>query len=195
MRSLTIVMSVAVTISAVALLASPQEKRAEPPSLVGAWTLNKEASDAPAALDEGAGRTDGRSGAGGGGYGGGGRGGFGGGGFGGGGRPGRGSGDAEATRRMQAMRDLMEAPEQLTITQTESLVIVTSGDGRTTRLSADGKTIKDESSGLSRKTRWDNSRLVSEISGARDKITETYTVDREQDRLTITVLNDNVATR
>ena len=92
---------------------------------------------------------------------------------------------------MQAMRDLMEAPEQLTITQTESLVIITTGDGRTTRLSADGKTIKDESSGLSRKTRWDNSRLVSEISGARDKITETYTVDREQHRLTITLRVDN----
>ena len=52
MQSLTIVrMSVALTIGAVGLLAAPQEKRAEPPSLVGAWTLNKEASDAPAARD------------------------------------------------------------------------------------------------------------------------------------------------
>src|SRR6185295_15504032 len=84
------------------------------------------------------------------------------------GGPGGGMGNRdpeEARRRMEAMRDLMTAPEHLTITRTDSLIIVTGGDGRTTRLSADGKKIKDESTGLERKTRWENGNLVSEITG------------------------------
>jgi len=89
------------------------------------------------------------------------------------------------------MRDLMEAPERLTITETESLVIVTAGDGRTTRLSPDGKKIKDESTGLARKTRRENGTLVSEITGGRDKIIETYAVDPEHHQLRVTLKIDN----
>jgi hypothetical protein len=85
----------------------------------------------------------------------------------------------------------MDAPERLTITQTESLVIITAGDGRTTRLAPDRKTIKDESTGLSRKTRWENGTLVSEISGGPDKMTETYTVDPEHHQLIVTLRIDN----
>ena len=61
----------------------------------------------------------------------------------------------------------MEAPERLTIVRTESLVIVTTGDGRTTRLSPDGKKIKDDSTGIERKSKWDGNKLVTEITGAR----------------------------
>ena len=64
-----------------------------------------------------------------------------------------------------AMRDVTEPSERLTIVQTDSMVLITGADGRTTRLSADGKKIKDENTGVERKTKWDGGKLVSEISG------------------------------
>jgi hypothetical protein len=82
----------------------------------------------------------------------------------------------------------MEVPERLTITRTESLVIITDGDGRTTRLSPDGKKIKDDSTGIDRKTKWDGNRLVTEITGAVPaRITETYAIDQEHGRLNVTL--------
>lgn len=172
---------------------SAAESQAHPDtaSIVGIWTLNKDASDAPPERTNGGDRARGGDAAGrghgsGGGFGrGGGRGGPG-------GRGGRGGRDPEdMRRRMQAMRDIMDAPERLTIAQTESLVIITTGDGRTTRLSPDGKKIKDESTGLERKTRRDNGHLVSEITGGPSKIVETYAVDPERHQLTVTLQIDN----
>jgi hypothetical protein len=160
-------------------------------SIVGVWSLNKELSDTPPERpqSDSQGRRGGNRGNGGGG----GRFGGGGGGFGRGNGGGRGggqdAGDADAMRRrMEAMREILAAPERLTITRTDSLVIITTGDGRTTRLSPDGKKIKDESTGIERKTRWDNDKLVTEITGAgRGKITETYAADAELHRLTVSV--------
>ena len=88
-----------------------------------------------------------------------------------------------------AVRDILEAPDRMTITETPSMVIITTGDGRTTRLATDGQKIKDDSTGIERKTHWDGGSLVSEISGAagRAKITETYAVDPELHQLTVTV--------
>jgi hypothetical protein len=175
-----------------ALTAAPQASP-EAGSIEGVWTLNKEASDKPPERPSGDDhpRGSGAGGSGRGHHGGGGGGGFGRGGGGGGGR-GAGGGDMEAIRRrIQAVRDIMDAPQRLTITQTESLVIITAGDGRTTRLSPDGKKIKDESTGLERKTRRDNGNLVSEITGGREKITETYAVDREHHQLTVTLKVDD----
>ena len=158
-------------------------------SIVGVWTLNKDASDAPPERQNGGDRRRGGDDAG---AGRGHRGGRGRGGFGGGGGRGGGGGDPEdMRRRMEAIRDIMDAPERLTITQTESLIIITAGDGRTTRLSPDGKSIKDESTGLQRKTRWEGGNLVSEITGGRDKMIETYAIDPEQHQLTVTVRIDN----
>jgi len=171
-----------------AAVASTAQPSAEGASIVGAWTLNKEQSDLPPPRPEG---EHGR------------RGGGGGGGFGRGGGHGRGGGRGaggggfgnrdpeELQRRIQAMRDLTTAADHLTITRTESLIIVTAGDGRTTRLSADGKKIKDESTGFERKTSWESGNLVSEISGgAGGKIIETYIVDPERRQLTITLRFD-----
>lgn len=161
--------------------------------LAGAWTLNKDLSDQPPARGERGDESD-RGRRGGGGFGGGGRrgGGMGRGGFGGGmGRGGgaRGGMDPEDMARMrEAMRDIMDAPERLMITETESMVVITSGDGRTTRLSTDGKKVKDDNTKIERKTKWDGSRLVSEISGAGPgKITQTYTVDPEARQLRISM--------
>jgi hypothetical protein len=177
--------------AAMVVTALPVRSLAETPSpIVGAWTLNKELSDAPAAPpgERGDRGERGRRGAGGGGRGGGfggGGGGRRGGGFGGPGGGGRGNPD-DMRRTRDAMRDVMETPDRMTITQTESMVIITTGDGRTTRLSTDGKKIKDESTGIERKTRWDGQQLVCEITGGPGKMTETYAVDAETPRLTVT---------
>ena len=160
-----------------------------PPSIVGVWTLNADKTDTAPAPPE-AGDPEGRGRGGRGGQGGPGGGGFGGG-FGGGGRGGGGGaggrGNPEAMqRRRAAMRDILEAPARMTITRTQSMVIITTGDGRTTRLATDGSKVKDQSTGIERKTKWDANRLISEISGAgRGKITETYSLDPESHQLVV----------
>jgi len=92
-------------------------------------------------------------------------------------------------RRMrEAMQEIVEAPDRMTITQSESMVIITTGDGRTTRLSTDGKKVKDDSTGIERKTHWDKNQLVSEISNAGPaKITQTFAVNPETHQLTVTL--------
>jgi hypothetical protein len=114
-----------------------------------------------------------------------------GGGYGGGMRGGgrsRGGDPEEAERVREAVRDIMTAQDHLTITQTDSMIVIATQDGRTTRLSPDGKKLKDESTKIERKTKWDADKLVSEISGAGPgRITETYTIDPEKHQLLITV--------
>jgi hypothetical protein len=157
-------------------------------TLTGAWTLNKDLSDK--APERGEREQDGRGGRRGGGGMGRGGGGMGRGGFGGGmGRGGRGSDPQDMARMRDAMRALVESADRLTIVETESMVIVTSSDGRTTRLSPDGKKIKDENTNAERRTRWDAGQLVSEISGlGPGKITQTFSVDQDTRRLRIVLL-------
>ena len=91
-------------------------------------------------------------------------------------------------RRRDAVRSVMEAPTRLTITTTESMVILTTGEGMTTRLSTDNKKIKDESTGIERKSHWEAGKLVAEISGAGPgKMLETCSVDPATHRLTVTL--------
>ena len=196
------VVSTGVVVLATALIGMwlSAESRAQAPapdkanSIVGAWTLNKDLSDRP--QDREAGREDGRGdrrggeGRGRGGFGRGG-GGLGRGGFGGGGT-GAGRNPEDIARMREAMRDLMNPPDRLTITQTEHMVVITTGDGRTTRLSTDGRKIEDESTKIERKTKWDAGRLVSEISGlGPGKITETYSADPGHQQLHVTVQMEN----
>jgi len=199
MSTMRTIMSVGFVVAAAAFVAIwlAAESRAQTPehALAGAWTLNKEASDqAPAPGDQRDGDRqggNGRYGGGGGrhgGFGGGGRGGYGGGG----GRGGYGGGgganaDPEQMARMRdAMRQLMNPPEHLTITQTDTMVVITEPDGHTTRLSPDGKKVKDENTNIERKTKWDGGKLVSEINGlGRGKVTQTYSVDPEHHELRI----------
>jgi hypothetical protein len=178
------------------------EVRAQAPTttpIVGAWTLNKDLSDEPQDAttgdrDAGSGRSANRGGGGGGRRRGGG--GFGGGGFGG-GRAGGGQGapavdPQEAARMRDAMRDILNPPDHLTIVRTENMVIVTGPDGHTTRLSPDGKKIKDDSTKIDRRTKWDGDKLVSEIGGLPlGKVTETWSVDSDRHQLRITLKNDN----
>jgi len=182
--------SAGMVVAVAALIASwlSLESRAQArTSLTGAWTLNKELSDPPP--DRGDQNADsGRR------RGGGGGGGFGrGGGFGGrrmGGRGGGGGGapvDSEAMARMrEAMRDITQPSEHLTITGTDKMVVITTAEGRTTRLATDGSKVKDDNTKIERKTKWDGDKLVSEISGiGRGKITQTYAVDPEHHQLRI----------
>lgn len=173
-----------------AAVASPHAQVVQPPagkpSLDGSWTLNKELSDKPSAGQESRevreGEHRGRGPGGGRGSGGG----FSGAGFGGGRGEGRNPEDVQRLRN--ALRDELEASEHLTIVESGSTIILTAGDGRTTRLSADGKKIKDESTGVERRTKWDVGKLVSEISGlGQGKILETYALDAEHKQLHVTL--------
>ncbi len=170
-------------------LAAESLAQADKPSIAGAWTLNKDLSDKPVDRgNQGSSRNRG-------GYGGGGRrrgGGFGGG-FGGGRGGGYGQGggqqmDPETMQRVrEAMRDIVNPPEKITITQSESMILITDADGRTTRLSPDGKKIKDDNTGIERKSKWDTGKLVSEVSGpAGMKATQTYALNPELHQLRLT---------
>ena len=190
------VMSVGMFVALVTLIGAwlaveSRAQTADKPSIAGGWTLNADQSDRQS--DRDGDRSAGRRDDGGGGYGrrGGGRRGFGGGGFGG-GRGGYGRGTPEnaeeMARRRDAMRDIINPPNHLVVTQTDSMVVMTGPDGRTTRLSPDGKKVKDENTGIERRTKWDAGKLVSEISGAGGmKLTETYALVPETHQLRISV--------
>ncbi len=181
------------TTVALVISAAPAALRAQTPpspSLEGAWTLNKDLSDKPPAGREGGQGREGHQG----GHRGGGRGGGAGhgGGFGGagsgGGHGGEGRNPEDVQRMRNALRDELEAPDHLTIVESGSTIILTAGDGRTTRLSADGKKVKDESTKVERRTKWDAGKLESEVSGlGQGKIVETYTVDAEHKQLRVTL--------
>jgi hypothetical protein len=186
--------------SAAALPASSVARAQAPPqTIVGVWALNAELSDVPHSTGDHDGSGDeshgryGRGGGGGGHRGGGGfSGGFGGGSRGTGGAP-HGTPE-EMQRHANAVRDILQPAERLTITRTDAMVIVTTNDGRTTRLATDGSKVKDDSTGIERRTRWEGERLVSDISGAGPgKITETYALDAESHRLVMTLQADGAA--
>ena len=83
-----------------------------------------------------------------------------------------------------AMRQELQAPDHMTVVLSGTTVIITTPDGHTTRLATGGSKVKDDSTGVERKTKWDKSNLVSEVSGlGRGKITETYSVDGEPKQL------------
>jgi hypothetical protein len=190
-----IVVSTAAVVSATVLigpwgLGRRVQAQTEAGSIVGAWTLNKDLSQTPQSQTQGNDGTQRGYGSGGGRRRGMGGGGFGGGGYGGGGGA-RGNPD-DIARQRQALRDIMQAPDRLTITQTESMVIMTTGDGRTIRLSPNGKKVKDDSTKIERKTKWDAGKLVSEINGAGPgKITETYSIDPEYHQLVVALQVEN----
>ena len=174
--------------------AAARAQSAEPHAIAGAWTLNKDLSDQPPSRGDQ--RDQGDSGRGSRGYGGGGR--RGGGGFGGGRGMGRGGGGMgrgatmnpeEMARMRDAIRDLTNPADHLTIVETDSMVVITGADGRTTRLSPDGKKVKDDNTHVERKTKWDGGKLVTEISGLgpAGKATQTIAADVENHQLRIVV--------
>jgi hypothetical protein len=199
MRTLFSIAIFAATVAVISTSAAAQEKApVSSPSIAGGWTRNADLSDQ--AAPRGTQGDDGSQGRGNGGGMGGGRrrggggGGFGGGGFGRGGGMGRGSGappmnPEDMARMRDAMRDITNPSDHLVITQTDSMVVMTGADGRTTRLAPDGKKVKDENTKIERKTKWDGGKLVTEINGiGRGKITQTFAVDPESKQLRLTVV-------
>ncbi|HWF85361.1 MAG TPA: hypothetical protein VG222_10950 [Vicinamibacterales bacterium] len=187
--------AVFVSVTGFALAIHGRAQTADHTAINGAWTLNTDLSDAPPAAGEGQNgdRPNNGGGRSGGGMGGGMGGGRHGGGMGRGGGMGGGNGASsmspeDAARRRDAIHDVMTAPAHLTVTQTDTMVLVTSQDGRTSRLAPDGSKVKDDSTHMERKTKWDGAKLVSEINGlGPGKITETYAVDAEHHQLHVTV--------
>jgi hypothetical protein len=183
---------VGVALSIALLLATwlAVESRAQAPdkvSLAGVWALNRELSDQPPARERGDERGRGERGQGRGGFGGGRRGG----GYGGGGgrgADGRGGNPEEIARMREALRVILQPGDHLTITQSDSMILITDQDGYTTRLSADGNKIKDDNTKIERKTRWEAGKLISEINGAsRGKITQTFSTDPAAHQLRIVI--------
>ena len=169
-------------------------------ALQGEWTLNADAStpagDNPGAGGDGQPRRSG--GGGGGGRGGGRRGGFGGGGFGGGGggfgggSQGSAPNSEAAQRQRDALRALTTPAARLTIVQTDTTVILTTDQGQTTRLAPNGKSVKDDNTGIERKTKWDSGKLVSEISGlSAGKVTQSYWIDPDKQQLHVATVLPN----
>ena len=149
------------------------------PDLSGRWVLNKEQSDDPREKmrdGRGMGRPGGERGPRGGGIGRPGGGGGMGGGMGG-RRPPR-DGDMPAGRggadRGAAMRGMLEAAPELTITHTAREIAILEKDGRLRALHPDGAKYKD-ASGAEVKTRWDKDRLVVQTATDRGPgFTETW---------------------
>jgi hypothetical protein len=155
---------------AVWLTVESRAQSIDKPVLAGSWTLNRDLSDQPPGRGE-----DGVSGR---------RGRGSGGGRGGGGGGGRSAIDRERIAQQQeAARDILNSPAHLIISDTGTMIGLTGPDGRTTRLSPDGRTVKDENTNIERKTTWRGGRLVSEVSGAGpSKIVQTFSLDAENHR-------------
>ena len=175
-----------------ATLLRAQREASTQKAIVGEWRLNLDLSDKPQERSQQGGQNGGhRQGGGGGGHRGGYGGGYGGGRYGGGSGGGSTTSNEDRQRMRDAMREIMNPPERLTITQTESMVLITSADGHVDRLSPNGQKIKDESTGIERKTKWDGDKLVCEITGAGSrKITQTYSADPEHKQLHVAVQMD-----
>lgn len=182
----------AIVLSAFLSAAMPGRAADAPrPDLSGAWRLDPaQSEDGRAKLRELRGdrgdRPGGRFGGGGGGRpGGGGFGGGRGGGRGGPGGPGAG-GRGDAMR--DSLREALDAPPSLTVTQTATEIAIVEEDGRLRALHPDGRAYKD-SAGREVKARWsETGELVAETKGERAKIVETFAVAKDPARLLVTLL-------
>lgn len=87
------------------------------------------------------------------------------------------------------MRELMELPRRLTITQDGTIVNFTSDDGRVVKYQATGRPEKHQltNATVETKTRWDEGTLVIETS-VKDgpKVVRRFTVEPEPKRLVVT---------
>ena len=94
-----------------------------------------------------------------------------------------GGGDMEEARRM-----VLNAPQSFTITQTGDRIVLTSSDGRSRTLTANGR--KEKIDGRDVVTKWDGQRLVSETSLGDAKVTEMYERSPNAPQLILTTRMD-----
>lgn len=173
-------------------------QKAASADLSGHWTYNVQLSDdARQKMREGmegrggpgGGRPPMGPGGGGGGMGGSGSGGMGGSGSGGGGKSGRGGGMSGlgGDDPREAMRAIMEPPEELAITQSESEIAVDEKLGRLRRLHPDGKKYKTDNGATDIKAFWKDGKLVIETKRARGDTVETWERVPDGSRLIVNV--------
>jgi hypothetical protein len=158
-------------------------RAAEPGDLAGTWLLNKDRSDAlddrdrgnpkPGVLASGPGM--------------GGNGPMGGAGISGPLMGGRGVDSVLRERMRELARLAFQAPEELTITAEGVTLRLVDQDGHATRLTADGSKSDEMAGGLQvqRRTRWDKTRLVTEVKakGGGGEVKHVYS--RDGDRLVV----------
>jgi hypothetical protein len=90
----------------------------------------------------------------------------------------------------ESVREALDAPPALTITQTATEITVVEEDGRLRALHPDGRVYKD-GAGREVKTHWsDAGELVAETKGERGRTAETFSVSKDPDRLSVTLLLD-----
>ncbi len=180
------------------LTGSPDDARAqERPDLTGTWTLNLEESDDPREMMQdggnagGAGAQSGRRGAGGRGGAGGAGGGFGGRGSGGGGGGRGGGGGIDRDRMQQTMELMRNASRTFTVTQNDSMVTFTYGDGTVLALHTDGRKLKQTVEGrgdIEIKARWKKRDFIVERKVSRGgKLWETFLRPEDRDQLYVIV--------
>ncbi len=165
------------------------------PNLGGRWVFNPELSDdARQKMREAREGMPGGGGAGGGYGSGGGMSGRGGGGMGGGGMGGHGGGMHGGGRGgpgadgREALRGVLEGANELTITPTETEVVILEKDGRMRILHPDGKGHKSEGGETEVKARWEGVRLVVETKSERGpRVSETYEVTPDRAKMTLTL--------
>jgi hypothetical protein len=111
----------------------------------------------------------------------------------GGGRPlsgGFGGGGDRPDGMREDLRELLDAPPALTVTQTAREITMLEEDGRLRALHPDGRAYKD-STGREVKTRWSEAgELVAETKGERVRVVETFAVSQDRERLSVTLLLD-----
>jgi hypothetical protein len=91
---------------------------------------------------------------------------------------------AAAARQQQQLTNLTTAPQRLTIVQNDSVIVITTDDGRTMRLAPTGKSIKEPNGRGERKTKWDSGKLVTEMTGPNgNTITERYWLETAANQL------------
>ena len=188
--------------SAATAAGQPSTAKPAQTGLTGAWELTSDPGGPPPGTSGGPGGNHGRGGTGGpppgggSGMGGGGRtGGFGGmgGGRGAGGGEGQRPSQEDMRRARELMREMMQLPRRLTITQDGSSVTFTADDGRVVRYDATGRPEKHQltNATVETKTRWEQGALVVETS-VKDgpRVVRRYAVEAETRRLVVSTRID-----
>src|SRR5262245_9808787 len=93
-------------------------------------------------------------------------------------------GGAQQTQIEEARWLVLNAAERFVLTQDGDRIIVTDGDGRVRRLTANGRAEKID--GRDVRTRWDKQRLIAETSVGSAKVTETYERQTSAPQLVVT---------
>jgi hypothetical protein len=202
-RALVVGLAAAVAIGTAAVQAQERADQIslKNPPIVGAWKLNKDLTDKPAAQggrsgDRGGGGMPGGMGRGGGGGRGGG---MGRGGYGGGNSGGGREGDTEESKRVRGIvDDLMKPAAGWTIVMDGPAVVFTNADGRTMKFTADGKEEMHVTGDgeIKSKTKFTGDQLTIEAKYQDGpKVTRTFTVSSDLRQLMIHIKIEGAGVR